>query len=161
MGQIQNTSENTSENASKDPSLSSGEPGRKKPDIKRLFLIGIPMLLAAIFLKTLDDEARILWFENNTPTHTDARFFRFSGEKERKVKVEAGMKLQVEWEAEVKNGELRADIMNDGERTAALRGAADRWRTRAEDTRSYRLVVRGEEARGSFTISWTTSEAGQ
>jgi hypothetical protein len=130
--------------------------GKKKADIKRLLLIGIPMLLAAIFLSTLDDEARILWFEDNTPTRTSARFFLFSGEKERMVRVKEERELRVEWESELKRGELYADIIEDGEPVASLRGARDRWSVDTEQNRSYRFIIRGERARGSFAISWET-----
>jgi hypothetical protein len=128
--------------------------GKKKADVKRLLLIGIPMLLAAIALSMLDSEAKLLWFEDNTPEKTSARFFRFSGEKVRRVTVKADRQLNVSWEADIQRGELYADIISQGERLTQLRGSSAAWSARTEEKQSYRFVVTGEGARGSFTIAW-------
>jgi hypothetical protein len=131
---------------------------KKKPDIKRLLLIGIPMLIAAVALSTLDSEARLLWFEDNTPTETTARFFRFSGEKVRRVDVGAEERLELKWEDRSKSGELWVEVRSGGRRRTRLEGESASWSVRPEERAAYRLIIHGDAARGSFTLSWRISE---
>ncbi len=129
---------------------------KKKADIKRILLIGIPMLLLAIGIKMLDDEARILWFERNGTNYTRAQFYLFSGEKERAFSVKENEDVRIEWEPELKKGRLLLRVDTRGESIEAEE--ADTITFSAPESGQINLQVKGEEARGSFEVRWSIDQ---
>lgn len=129
---------------------------KKKADIKRILLIGIPMLLLAIGMKMLDDEARILWFERNGTNYTRAQFYLFSGEKERAFSVKEDEEVCIEWEPELKKGRLLLSVDTLAESIVAER--ADTFTFSAPEKGQIKLHVKGEEARGSFEVRWSIEQ---
>lgn len=134
---------------------------KKKADLRRILLIGIPMLLVAIGMKMLDDEARLLWFERNGTDYTRARFYLFSGEKDRAFDVEENEKVRIEWDPQLKKGSLVLVVEPPGGSSDAASGTL---RTEQADTISFsnrekgqlKLHIKGVEARGSFEVRWST-----
>src|SRR6056297_2532445 len=88
---------------------------KKKADFKRILLIGIPLLLLAVGIKTLDDEARVLWFERNGTDFTTARFYLFSGTKERTFDVESGERVEIHWDMDLDRGGLLLEVEPPGD----------------------------------------------
>lgn len=130
-----------------------------KPDFKRIILIGIPLLLIAVGVKYLDDETRILWFEQNGTNHTSARFFLFSGEKERILKAHKGGTAEIIWTPEVERGSLSLEIRppageEAGEEAIVFGEKSRRYSLELEEGERVRLTVRAERAKGSFSIEW-------
>jgi hypothetical protein len=126
----------------------------KKADLKRIFLYGVPLLLLAVGVKMLDDEARILWFEQNGTDHSTARFYYFSGEKERAFDVEAGERIIIFWEPRLRQGSLRLELFPpDGEAPLSFHTPQQIEFVSPEKGR-LRLKVTGVEARGNFSLRW-------
>lgn len=127
---------------------------KKKTDFKRILLYGIPLLLLAVGVKMLDNEARILWFERNGTESTYARFYLFSGEKERAFDVGEGDHIRVTWEYQLKQGSLILELHPPGEvpsRTFVKPQLIDF--VSPVDGR-VKLKVIGQRARGNFSLSW-------
>ncbi|MFW5710431.1 MAG: hypothetical protein ACOCW5_00085 [Spirochaetia bacterium] len=129
---------------------------KKKADVKRILLIGIPMLLLAIGIKMLDNEARILWFERNGTNYTRAQFYLFSGEKERAFSVKEDEKVRIEWEPELKKGHLLLSVNTLADSIEAE--GADTITFTAAEKGQINLQVKGEEARGSFEVRWSVEQ---
>lgn len=133
---------------------------KKRADIKRILLIGIPMLFLAVGIKMLDNEARILWFERNGTDYTRAQFYLFSGEKERAFSVEADDEVLIEWMPETSKGRLLLTVeLPRGSRSGPLAvEQPDVLTFTAQDKGKVRLHIRGEEARGNFEVRWSTQQ---
>ncbi len=129
---------------------------KKKADIKRILLIGIPMLLLALGIKMLDDEARILWFERNGTNYTRAQFYLFSGEKDRAFSVNEDEEVRIEWEPELKKGRLLLSVDTLGDPIEAE--GADTITFSAPENGQVKLHVKGEAARGSFEVRWSIEQ---
>ncbi|MFP4179805.1 MAG: hypothetical protein ACLFNZ_04935 [Spirochaetaceae bacterium] len=128
-----------------------------KPDFKRIILIGIPLLLIAVGVKFFDDETRVLWFEKNETDHTSARFFLFSGEKERILKAHEGGTAEIIWTPEVERGSLTLEVRPPaGEDSLVFGGESRTCTLELEKGERVRLTVRADRAKGSFTIEWKT-----
>ncbi|HDQ13325.1 MAG TPA: hypothetical protein ENN41_00725 [Sediminispirochaeta sp.] len=124
-----------------------------KADLKRLFLIGIPLLILAIGMKLLDDEGRLLWFEENGVDYSSASFFYFSGEKQRSFRIEPGEEARLIWSWELEEGdlELRVELPGDGERRIFQQPGE--LLLVSPEGGQLDLVVRGAAARrGSFEV---------
>jgi len=128
---------------------------KKKADIKRILLIGIPMLLLAIGVKLLDDEGRILWFERNGTEYTRARFYLFSGEKDRAFRVEPGNDIVIEWVPELEKGNLQLSVKRPSDSPPMFTEKKDTFEFTAEEKGQVKLKVTGEDARGKFEVRWT------
>lgn len=133
---------------------------KKRADIKRILLIGIPMLFLAIGIKMLDNEARILWFERNGTDYTRAQFYLFSGEKERAFSVEEDDEVLIEWKPEITQGRLLITVeVPRGSRSGPLAAEQPEVITfTAQDKGKVKLHIRGEEARGNFEVRWSTQQ---
>jgi len=128
---------------------------QKKADIKRILLIGIPMLLLAIGIKTLGNESRLLWFERNSTNSTHASFFLFSGDKERAFKVEENERITVEWLPEIRKGSLQLSVKKpSSEETITFRREQTLSFT-AEQNGKVKLLISGQDSRGRFEVRWS------
>ena len=125
---------------------------KKKADVKRIVLIGIPMLLLAIGVKMLDDDARVLWFERNGTNYTKAQFYLFSGHKERAFSVEKHEQVQIEWTPALKKGRVILTI--DAPEREMSAEKAEIIDFKASRKGKIKLRIEGQEARGSFEIRW-------
>ncbi len=130
----------------------------KKSDLKRILLIGIPLLLVAIGVKILDDEARLLWVETNTPESTSARFFLFSGEKERLLKANEDQTVEIIWRPELDRGELELELDPPGGEPFFLESDARSIELRLEKGEKVKLTVHGRQAKGRFLLKWRSLE---
>ncbi len=129
---------------------------RKKADIKRILLIGIPMLLLAIGVKMLDNEAKILWFEKNGTEFTSARFYLFSGEKERAFRVKEDDEVTVQWIPELKKGSLELSVMKPSSDEALIASEENTFSFVTQEKGQVQLTIVGNEARGNFEVRWST-----
>jgi len=129
---------------------------KKKADLKRILLIGIPLLLLAVGVKTLDDEARVLWFERNGTDFTQARFYLFSGTKERVFDVESGDSVHIRWSRELNRGSLSIDVTPpaEGPVTTCIESRDIDFVVPVDGR--VRVKVTGEKARGSYEVRWST-----
>ena len=128
---------------------------KQKADIKRILLIGIPMLLLAIGIKTLGNESRLLWFERNSTNSTHASFFLFSGDKERAFKVEENERITVEWLPEIRKGSLQLSVKKpSSEETITFRREQTLSFT-AEQNGKVKLLISGQDSRGRFEVRWS------
>ncbi len=127
---------------------------KKKADVKRILLIGIPLLILAIGMKVLDDEARILWVETNSTTSTAARFFFFSGEKERVLKANEDQLVQLRWKPEIERGSLTLEVDAAGEEPFSIGGESRTLEMELQKGDKIRLTVHGRRAKGRFLIEW-------
>ncbi|MDZ7794139.1 MAG: hypothetical protein U5P10_10740 [Spirochaetia bacterium] len=130
---------------------------QKKADIKRILLIGIPMLLLAIGIKTLGNESRLLWFERNSTDSTHASFFLFSGDKERAFKVEENEKVTVEWLPEIKKGSLQLSVKKPSSEETIIFRQEQTLSFTAEHKGKVRLLISGQDSRGKFEVNWSIS----
>lgn len=125
-----------------------------KGDFKRILLYGIPLLLLAVGVKMLDDEARVLWFEKNGTESTNARFYLFTGEKERAFDVEEGDHIRITWGYQLRQGSLILELYFPGDvppRTIDEPQLIDF--VSPADGRIKSKVI-GQRARGNFTLRW-------
>ncbi|MFO7731978.1 MAG: hypothetical protein R6V86_14565 [Spirochaetia bacterium] len=132
---------------------------QKKADIKRILLIGIPMLLLAIGIKTLGNESRLLWFERNSTDFTRASFFLFSGDKERAFKVEEDDQVSVEWLPEIKEGSLQLAVKKPSSEETMILMEEQTLSFTAEQKGKVKLLISGQESRGKFEVSWSITPA--
>ncbi len=122
------------------------------------------MLLLAIGMKMLDNEARLLWFERNGTNYTRARFYLFSGEKDRAFSVKENDDVLIEWDPHLKKGRLVLIVEAPGgvpgsSSDGKLRAdAPENFSFSAQDKGQVKLHVKGDEARGSFEVRWSTEE---
>jgi len=127
---------------------------KKKADVKRILLIGIPLLLLAVGIKMLDDEARLLWFERNGTDFTQARFYLFSGEKERAFDVGEGDSVRITWDTDLNNGSLMLEVSSPGNKdTRKYREPRVIDFVSASDGRVKTKII-GHRARGNFKLIW-------
>jgi len=136
-----------------------GEIMKKKADIKRILLIGIPMLLLPIGIKTLGNESRLLWFERNSTDSTHARFFLFSGDKERAFRVEEDDKVFVEWQPEIKKGSLQLSVKKPSSDETITYRRGQTISFTAEQNGKVKLLINGQDSRGKFEVRWSISSA--
>ena len=130
---------------------------KKKADVKRILLIGIPLLVLAIGVKLLDDEARILWFERNEPTSTATRFYLFSGEKERLLKAREDQTVEISWNPELERGKLILEVRSSEDGEIITTGGVPRtMEVTLRKGETLRLTVRGDGAKGRFLLEWET-----
>ncbi|MCF7915646.1 MAG: hypothetical protein K9L66_10810 [Spirochaetaceae bacterium] len=132
---------------------------QKKADIKRILLIGIPMLLLAIGIKTLGSESRLLWFERNSPNSTHASFFLFSGDKERAFKVEENERVTVEWLPEIKKGSLQLSVKKPSSDEIITFRQKQTHSFTAEQNGKVKLLISGQDSRGKFEVRWSITSA--
>lgn len=132
---------------------------QKKADIKRILLIGIPMLLLAIGIKTLGNESRLLWFERNSTDSTHASFFLFSGDKERAFRVDKDDKVFVEWLPELKQGSLQLSVKKPSSEETMVFKQEQTLSFTAEQDGKVRLLISGEDSRGKFEVRWSINSA--
>ena len=134
---------------------------KRKADIKRILLFGIPLIILAIGVKMLDEEKKILWVENNEPTSTSARFFYFTGEKERLLKANEDQTVIIEWKPRLDRGRLVLEIEPSGDgHDYRLEGKPRNVEVELEEGEKVQLTVRGERAKGGFLISWGKKREG-
>ncbi len=129
---------------------------KKKADLKRILLIGIPLLLLAVGVKTLDDEARVLWFERNGTDFTRARFYLFSGTKERAFDVESGDRVGIQWNMDLERGRLFLEVEPPGDGSVTTCSEPREIEFVAPVDGRVRVKVTGEKARGSYEVRWNT-----
>jgi hypothetical protein len=127
---------------------------KKKADVKRILLIGIPLLILAIGMKVLDDEARILWVENNSTTSTAARFYLFTGEKERVLKANEEQTVELHWETELDMGTLSLEVDATGREAFTIGAEPRTLRMELQRGDKIHLTVHGRRAKGRFLIEW-------
>ncbi|MCF7916009.1 MAG: hypothetical protein K9L66_12645 [Spirochaetaceae bacterium] len=132
---------------------------QKKADIKRILLIGIPMLLLAIGIKTLGNETRLLWFERNSTNSTHASFFLFSGDKERAFKVEENERVTVEWQPEIKKGSLQLSVKKPSSEETITYRQEQTLSFTAEQNGKVKLLISGQDSRGKFEVRWSITAA--
>lgn len=132
---------------------------QKKADIKRILLIGIPMLVLAIGIKTLGNESRLLWFERNSTDFTRASFFLFSGDKERAFKVEVDDKVAVEWLPEIKEGNLQLSVKKPSSEETMILKQKQTLSFTAEQNGKVKLLISGQDSRGKFEVRWSITSA--
>jgi hypothetical protein len=132
---------------------------KQKADIKRILLIGIPMLLLAIGIKTLGNESRLLWFERNSTDSTRASFFLFSGDKERVFKVEEDDKVSVEWLPEIKKGSLQLSVKKPSSEETIIFRQEQTLSFTAEENGKVKLLISGQDSRGKFEVRWSITAA--
>ena len=122
------------------------------------------MLLLAIGIKMLDDEARFLWFERNGTNYTRAQFYLFSGEKERAFSVKENEDVRIEWNPQLKKGRLVLTVEAPGgvpgsSSDGVIRTeGADIFSFSAREKGQVKLHMKGQEAQGSFEVRWSTEE---
>ncbi|MFO7849842.1 MAG: hypothetical protein R6V67_07775 [Spirochaetia bacterium] len=130
---------------------------KKKADIKRILLIGIPLLILAVGVKFLDDEARIFWFEENETNYTSARFFLFSGEKERILKANKDGPAEISWNPKAERGSLSLEVMPPSQEEAFIvEGEPRTFTLDLKKGERVRLIVHADRAKGAFSIEWKT-----
>jgi len=127
---------------------------KKKADIKRILLIGIPMLVLAIGVKMLDEEGRILWFERNGTEFTRARFYLFSGEKDRAFRVKPSEDVVIEWIPELEKGSLQLSVKRPSDAPRVFTEKRDTYEFTVKERGQVKLKVTGEDARGKFEVRW-------
>ena len=118
------------------------------------------MLVLAIGIKMLDDEARLLWFERNGTDYTRAQFYLFSGEKERAFSVEENDEVRIEWIPEPTQGRLLLTVERPGNshsESIAVEQPESITFT-ARDNGQVQLYIQGTEARGNFEVRWSTEQ---
>lgn len=130
-----------------------------KKNLKTI-IIAVPILVIAIGLKLLQGDGRLLYMSSDRPAAMQARFFRFSDEKERKVGLSPGDELIIRWEETEKAGSLRLEISDpEGKLIKRIDKGPAEYRCIAAQKGNYRLMVVGEKARGSFSVSWDYIQA--
>jgi len=130
-----------------------------KKNLKTI-IIAIPVLVIVIGLKLLQGDGRFLYMSSDRPATMQARFYRFSDEKERKVGLLPGDELMIRWEEMEKAGTLRLEIFDpEGKLIKRIDNGPAEYRCIATQKGNYRLLVVGEKARGSFSVSWDYIQA--
>ena len=132
---------------------------QRKADIKRILLIGIPMLILAIGIKTLGNESRLLWFERNSTDSTHASFFLFSGDKERAFRVEEDNKVFIEWLPEIKQGDLQLSVKKPSSKETMIITQEQTLSFTAEQDGKVKLLISGQDSRGKFEVRWSITSA--
>ncbi|WP_020611072.1 hypothetical protein [Sediminispirochaeta bajacaliforniensis] len=130
-----------------------------KKNLKTI-IIAVPILVIAIGLKLLQGDGRLLYMSSDRPAAMQARFYRFSDEKERKVGLSPGDELIIRWEETEKAGSLRLEISDpEGKLIKRIDKGPAEYRCIAAQKGNYRLMAVGEKARGSFSVSWDYIQA--
>lgn len=126
-----------------------------KRNTVRTFIIAVPIILLSIGLKLAQGEGRLLYISSEGPAYMKASFYRFGDTKERKVGMNPGDSLLIDWREEEKSGSLSLEIRDpSGVVIETLASPASGYLLTARGKGNHRLKVIGEKARGSFAVSW-------
>lgn len=106
-------------------------------------------------------QIRVGWAGTSVPGHIAYSYTTFTGTEEGTQSLSSGQTLVVSYEAQVEKGTLTIHVAGpDGEMVeeAVLEeSGSGTLEVTAPEEGTYGIVVRGEDAGGSFDVTWTTS----
>lgn len=126
--------------------------------VRRILLATALVMLACVLVGCGQSNIRFGWVETSSPGHVKATYSEFSGTETRKVAVEPGKTLFVEYDAEVDQGDLLLEVDDPyGEPVWCVSLCKDCGETRALPVNSagcYTISVQGRAAEGGFDLKW-------
>jgi hypothetical protein len=106
------------------------------------------------------DRVQIGWVETSLPGQFEASYGTFTGTERRRVRLQEGETLTLTYEATVEKGTLTFEIQDPGQETvwslALEQEDAGTVNLTAEQSGTYRILVQGQDAGGSFELNWET-----
>jgi len=125
----------------------------------RRILLAVSVLLAFGLLSGCKQSSvAIGWVASQRPGHWEASYTTFTGSKIASVPTDAGEALTLEYTAEVDKGSLIIEVQDPDDEVlwdVTLReNAAEIIELRLDQDGRHAIVVRGDDAGGSFVLSW-------
>jgi NADPH:quinone reductase-like Zn-dependent oxidoreductase len=121
------------------------------------FLISI-ILLAGLLAACEADRVAVGMRETNLPGQWQATYTTFSGTKVDTFRADAGQSLVLDYETEVDKGSLSIQVENPDDEVlwdvAFDEGGADTIRVDLNQDGRYAIVLKGEDAGGSWDLEW-------
>jgi hypothetical protein len=126
---------------------------------KRWIILTTLLALTSILLAGCD-RVQIGWVETSLPGQFQASYGTFTGTERRRVRMQEGETLTLTYEATVEKGTLAFEVQDPGQETVrSLTLEQDDTGTvdlTAEQSGTYRILVQGQDAGGSFELNWET-----
>ena len=122
----------------------------------------ILLLVLPVFLLTSCSTTKIGWVEMNYGNDFEASYQLFDGEERERIQLDAGDTISLSYELNVEDGALTIQFVDpDGDTVweeTFLEDEENVFDFTAEASGRYSLVVAGDNAEGSFDLTWDISE---
>lgn len=117
----------------------------------------ISLLILTLVIVITGCDRRLLYIGNSTSNAMNGSFKLFTGTEDKKVKLKQGEILKIKYTSEVTSGKLFIQLFNPEKELVKdfKSNASDDVEFKAEQSGKYQIKVIGEDASGSFDVSFT------
>lgn len=125
---------------------------------KTVLILALSLLLAGLLAGCQADTVEIGMVETKLANDWRASYTTFTGTKTDRLQAEAGQTLRLGYDVEVSKGTLTIEVQNPDDGVvwdlSLAEGDSGAVEVPVEQEGTYTLVLRGDDAGGSFDLTW-------